>query len=396
MIGSYKNTRGEIYFLKSKLTKKGNTTYYRTMKKDNECEKETPQGYEVFERYDTGMMFVRKIKKKVFKEEEIQLIQQELKNNKTIEDFKLDINGNLIKIYAFEKPGFGEEKRNTSVHGEKHFGVVLIPHGVQPHNSPIILELHGVDSRYSPFKVSKAKMPKILGNNPSKAIIVIPSFRGNTLLIEDQVYTSEGSPKNAWDGVADDAIAFLNIVLHKIPEADPARISAFGKSRGGTVAMLVGIRDDRIGSIVNWAGPSGWFFNMGTFGWSLQEQVQWALWERWPPGRGWGSASQFIDWFLAESINSKKSNLHAVRHNILASSPLYFLESLPVAQMHYGVEDGSVPIINAEAIQSFSASLDSSIHNFEIYKHENIGHDQPYPRAYQLTNEFLTNNFSKN
>ena len=191
-------------------------------------------------------------------------------------------------------------------------------------------------------------------------------------------------------------IAFLNVVLDKVPESDPARISAFGKSRGGTVAMLVGIRDNRIGSIVNWAGPSGWFSNMGTYGWSLQEQVQWALWERWPAGRGWGSASQFIDWFLEESISSKKPNLPTVRHHILASSPLYFLERLPAAQMHYGIEDGSVPILNAEAIQRFLPSGSSSNKDVEIYKHQNTGHDQPYPKAYQLTNEFLTHNFSKN
>ena len=282
------------------------------------------------------------------------------------------------------------------VHGKKHFGAVLIPKGAKLRSSPIVLELHGVDSRYSPFNLEKAKMLKILKENRLKTIIAIPSFRGNSLTIGDQKYTSEGSPKDAWDGAADDAIAFLNVIIDQVPESDPTRISVFGKSRGGTVAMLVGVRDSRIGSVINWAGPSGWFSKMGTFGWSLQEQVQWALWERWPPGRGWGIGSQFIDWFLLESINSEKSNLRTVRHNILSSSPIYFLESLPSAQMHYGVEDGSVPILNAEALQNALNSQNRSNNKFKIYKHENTRHDQPYPKAYQLTHEFLLNNLSKN
>lgn len=306
------------------------------------------------------------------------------KNYKLEDEGQIEFNGHHYKLKII----------SHAVYGEKHFGAVLIPHGAQPGNSPIILELHGVNSRYSPFKISKAKIPKILGDNPSKAIIVIPSFRGNTLVNGDEEYTSEGSPKNAWDGAADDAIAFLNVILDHVPESDPTRIATFGKSRGGTVAMLVGIRDNRVKSVVNWAGPSGWFSNMGTFGWTLKEQVQWALWERWQPGRGWGSASQFIDWFLVESINDKKSDLQTIRHQILASSPLYFLESLPVTQMHYGIEDGSVPIINAEAIQSTFDSQNISNAKLEIYKHKDTGHDQPYPKAYQLTNDFLTNNFS--
>ncbi len=326
--------------------------------------------------------------------------QNEIENVKN--DWKnRDLNSKKYQVVIEKQIELNENKYKVrimshEVHGKKHFGAVLIPKGAKLQSSPIVLELHGVDSRYSPFNITKAKMLKILGDNSSKTIIAIPSFRGNSLILGDLKYTSDGSPKDAWNGAADDAIAFLNVVLDEVPEADSTRISAFGKSRGGTVALLIGARDKRIGSVINWAGPSGWFSNMGTFGWSLKEQVQWALWERWSPGRGWGSASQFIDWFLSESIESGKSDLADVRHLILSSSPIYFLHSLSAVQMHYGIEDGSVPIINAEVLQNALVSQNTPANKFEIFKHKNAGHDQPYPKAYRLTREFLLEQFSEN
>ena len=137
--------------------------------------------------------------------DEIQHVRNDWnKRDLSIANYKLEKEGQM----EFNGYPYRFQMISHDVHGEKHFGAVLIPPGAEPQNAPIILELRGVDSRYSPFKISKAKVPKILGDNPSKAIVVIPSFRGNTLIINDQEYTSEGSPKNAWDGAADDAHSF--------------------------------------------------------------------------------------------------------------------------------------------------------------------------------------------
>jgi len=307
-----------------------------------------------------------------------------VKRIKIVDEQNIDLNQShyTIQIISHE------------IYGNKHYGAVLIPKGAKLGSSPVVLELHGVDPQYSPFKITDAETPFILGENQAKVIIAIPSFRGNTFMIEDRSYVSEGSPTNAYDRAADDAIAFLNVVLERVPEVDPTRISAFGKSRGGTVALLVGVRDKRISSVIDWAGPAEWFSHMGTFGWTLKEQVQWALWERWAPGNGWGSASQYIDHFLVQSIEFGESSLKKVRHKILASSPLYFLDSLPVAQLQYGTEDGAVPISNAEALQHALKLRDKSAPSFEIYMHKNTGHDMPYPVAYDLSREFLIKQFS--
>ncbi|NNE97757.1 MAG: hypothetical protein HKN25_01920, partial [Pyrinomonadaceae bacterium] len=218
-------------------------------------------------------------------EEEIEKVRADWKNRDlrtkdvTVEHkSEMQLGGRKYQIRVF----------SHTVQNRKHYGAVLVPDGAKRGNSPVVLELHGVNARYSPFDIAKVKTPRLFGENRSHPIIAVPSFRGNTLVLEDKTFVSEGSPADAWDGAADDAIAFLNLITSKVPEADTGRISAFGKSRGGTVALLVGVRDKRIRSVVNWAGPSGWFSNMGTFGWSLKEQVRWGLWEKWKPGRGWG------------------------------------------------------------------------------------------------------------
>jgi len=99
---SFTNYKGDKYFIKPKLTKKGNTTYYMVKKEEDTCLKELPDGYEVFEKPDTGMMFIRKIKKSVFNLTEIYAVKKELKKNENIVDYKLEINGDLMKIYTIE------------------------------------------------------------------------------------------------------------------------------------------------------------------------------------------------------------------------------------------------------------------------------------------------------
>jgi len=100
---TFKTTKGKTYYLKSRITKKGNTTYYLTQKKDAECLQEVPVGYEVFEKYDSGQAYIRKIKESHIEEAEIAAIGKELRRNKSLHDFKLDICGDEIRIYTKER-----------------------------------------------------------------------------------------------------------------------------------------------------------------------------------------------------------------------------------------------------------------------------------------------------
>ena len=95
-----KNSQGKPYFIKSRTTKKGNITYYLTGKEDETCLNDLPNGYEVFEKYDSGMMFIRKKKKSLFGLEEINALKSGLNKNKSIADYKLNIDGGEMSIYA--------------------------------------------------------------------------------------------------------------------------------------------------------------------------------------------------------------------------------------------------------------------------------------------------------
>jgi hypothetical protein len=63
------------------------------------------------------------------------------------------------------------------------------------------------------------------------------------------------------------------------------------------------------------------------------------------------------------------------------------LEDFPATQLHYGKQDGAVPITNAEVIENEVTRL--NLTNIELFMHE-AGHDQPYPKAYEETAMFLS------
>jgi uncharacterized protein (DUF488 family) len=99
---TFKNLLGEPYYVKEKATKTGKTTYFLTKKLDEACLNKLPIEYEVFEKYDTRLLYIRKAQPTQFSKEEIKVIEKELKKNKAITDFKLDCHGNEIKIYVAE------------------------------------------------------------------------------------------------------------------------------------------------------------------------------------------------------------------------------------------------------------------------------------------------------
>ena len=103
MAKEFKSSKGKTYYLKSRTTKKGNLTYFMTVKLDSNCLERVPMGYEVFEKYDMGTLYVRKRITRQFSKEDIAFIEKELTSNTYIEDYKLDIHGTEIKIYTVEK-----------------------------------------------------------------------------------------------------------------------------------------------------------------------------------------------------------------------------------------------------------------------------------------------------
>jgi tetratricopeptide (TPR) repeat protein len=263
-----------------------------------------------------------------------------------------------------------------SVLGRKNYGAIIIPDGLQG-KAPVILDLKGVSPDYFPLDLNRLHSPRFLGTEQKRFIYFVPSFRGEVLKFGGVDYISEGDRTDVWDGATDDSLAFLNAALSITPEADANRICAFGKSRGGTLALLAGIRDPKIKLVIDWSGPADWFELMATEGWTQQEIMADGLLNRAKPEDDGG---QFVETFLAKVLEGKWG-LREVRSKMLASSPLYFLESLPRTQIHYGIEDEMVPTANGYAIESSMRKSGRKTPNFEAFFYPNVGHDLNYKIA---------------
>jgi dipeptidyl aminopeptidase/acylaminoacyl peptidase len=245
----------------------------------------------------------------------------------------------------------------------------------------------------SPLPTRRTSTASLLGNHPPKFlgpeqkefIYFVPSFRGEVLKFNGAEYVSEGDRSDSWDGATDDALGLLNVGLRLTPQADPNRVCAFGKSRGGSVELLVGIRNPTIKLVLDWAGPVDWFELMATEGWTQKEIAADALLNKATPKEEGG---QFIERFFAKAIVGKQG-LREVRLKILASSPWYFAGHLPRSQVHYGVEDEMVPVVNGQALAQLMKKQGRNTQTFESFFHADAGHDLDQKLAYTQSRKFL-------
>lgn len=270
------------------------------------------------------------------------------------------------------------------VHGQRHFGAVIVPTGARPGSCPVIVEAKGVSWNYFPLDLRQVPYaPRVLGAEQRQFIYVLPSFRGETLLVGDRSYLSEGDRADGWDGAADDGIALLSAALTVTPEADPSRVCVLGKSRGGSVALLMGERDPRVDCVVDWAGPTDWFSLMAGGGWTQAELVKDGLRNRSAPHQ---VAGQFIERFLSAPI-SRSQGLAETRRHLLASSPLHFAASLPRTQLHYGEDDVMVPVVNGRVLSGQMGIRPQGC--LEAFFYANAGHDLDEPAVFESSRRFL-------
>lgn len=210
------------------------------------------------------------------------------------------------------------------VEGNKHYGAAIIPLSNRT-KLPVIVFATGGDGMHTQFDVTQdfnhnaVHFPNFLGADlDNKFIVVIPSFRGQQLIIGDKKYRSEGDVGDAFDGATTDALAFLNVALKTFKQADANRIAIYGGSRGGTVALLASSRDRRITRAVVVAAPTDMK----------------ALYMLYP--------DQFRLLFFNDLLKGKISENEA-RGKFISSSPIYFTSDLPAVQLHHDKNDPFVP-----------------------------------------------------
>lgn len=264
------------------------------------------------------------------------------------------------------------------VHGDLHYGAILTPDSPDEAKLPVVLEARGVDPRYNPHDISAGtQLMRALQSDQARFLFVIPALRGETLILDEQTFTAEGNRADSWDGATDDMIALLEVALQLEPKADAERIAAYGKSRGGSVALLTGIRDPRIDLVLDLAGPTDWFAAMENRFFSTATVLRDQLRDGTPivPTQEGG---QFYERFVAPVARGEWS-LADARHSMLAGSPLYFLEDLPPTLAFYGEEDRSVPLANATAMRDRWKELKRPAADLHLTVFADRGHDtDPY------------------
>src|SRR5688572_21154729 len=139
-----------------------------------------------------------------------------------------------------------------TVGGRRHYGVVTIPKGATG-SYPVVLFADGLDQSNPSMDMRRWELgaQARLG----QFVYVLPVFRGRTLIYKHLSLSAAGDFCDAYDGAADDAIALLNIVDAEIAAADFARFMARGGSRGGNVALLLGVRDARVTAVSAGSAP---------------------------------------------------------------------------------------------------------------------------------------------
>lgn len=163
-------------------------------------------------------------------------------------------------------------------------------------------------------------------NTADAHLLAIPALRGQSLeiTINGTVYKSplsEGNQCDAFDGATDDVLAFLNLIQQTEAFADVNRTGVRGGSRGGTVALLAGIRDARVKRVIGVACPTNLF--------ELTSQSE--------------NDATYQCQFLSGFKNGQ-ATLAETRNKMLASSPIYFAKHLPLGQLHLGLQDRIVPV----------------------------------------------------
>lgn len=95
----YTNAKGKVYYLHKGQTKTGKERYYFSMNNEGPICASIPEGYEIYE-HPNAQVFLRKIPKKIILDEEIDIVEDGMKNHSSLKTYKIDVRKNIIQIYT--------------------------------------------------------------------------------------------------------------------------------------------------------------------------------------------------------------------------------------------------------------------------------------------------------
>ncbi len=260
----------------------------------------------------------------------------------------------------------------------RHYGAIVVPDRADADRLPIMVFAHGGDDGVS-VESTLLILTIALGEMRDDFVYVIPSYRDEPLEYGDRIWRSEG-PASPWDRDVDDTLALVDLAMETIPEASSDRYFVVGVSRGGGVAMLMGIRDARIAGIITFFGPTDfqneWARDIASL---LVRGVTVDL-----PGVEYLRRTYVVPWWTGDV------SLQDARLALIRRSAVLFAEDLPPLQVHHGDMDGVVSVTQAESMIRAMEEIGRGAPEFEAYIYPGGTHDiTSIPEAIPRGLEFL-------
>jgi hypothetical protein len=95
----YTNRRGQTYYLHYAMTRAGKPSYFFSLNDQGNLVDALPWGYEPYES-PNGLFFLRKIRAKLITDDEIALVEKELKRNRHLRSYRIDVKKETINVYT--------------------------------------------------------------------------------------------------------------------------------------------------------------------------------------------------------------------------------------------------------------------------------------------------------
>jgi dipeptidyl aminopeptidase/acylaminoacyl peptidase len=196
---------------------------------------------------------------------------------------------------------------------------------------------------------------------------VCPSFRSEPLYADTLGQWQSGGEPSVWDWDVDDTMCLLTGILNLGLNIDSGKIVAYGHSRGGAVATLLAIRDQRIVRTVEVSGPENLMLH-----YIKGESEKYANNGN-PPNNlliGYIAAT-IIDPFMDGEIG-----LHQARKLLIRRSPAFFVHcNMSPIEIHHGGADQVVRVEHAEFLSGELVNLVGGPYWY-YYRYPNGTHDR--------------------